>query len=55
MGQLVYNLGTDEILFVIKGSDESIMSLLSNSTEIEKVFKISTELAKEGLRTLVFA
>jgi len=40
---------------VVKGSDETVMSLLEDAEEIDKVFEISTELAKEGLRTLVFA
>jgi len=51
----VHNLTTDEVLFVVKGSDEIVMSLLEDPKEVDKVFEVATDLAKEGLRTLVFA
>ena len=55
MGSLVIDTDVNEAFFVVKGSDASISPLLQYIEDMKQVDYLSTQLAKEGLRTLVFA
>jgi magnesium-transporting ATPase (P-type) len=55
MGQLVVDTDIEEAFFVVKGSDTAIGPLLKLATQKILVDNLTTKLAQEGLRTLVFA
>ena len=55
MGQLILDRDTNEVTFVLKGSDVAILPLLKYEYERKEVEKVTKLLATEGLRTLVYA
>jgi magnesium-transporting ATPase (P-type) len=55
MGSLIIDIDTNEATFVIKGSDTAILPFLKYEYERKEVEELTTLLAKQGLRTLVYA
>ena len=55
MGSLIIDTDVNEAFFVLKGSDTAVSPLLQYIEDMKSMDKLSTQLAKEGLRTLVFA
>ena len=55
MGSLILDLDTNEVTFIIKGSDSAILPFLKYEYERKEVDTLTTQLAKDGLRTLVYA
>jgi magnesium-transporting ATPase (P-type) len=51
----VVDTDINEAFFVLKGSDTAICPLLTLASQKTVVEKLTTKLAEEGLRTLVFA
>ena len=55
MGSLVVDTDANEAFFVLKGADTAVAPLLRHIEDMKSVDSLSTSLAREGLRTLVFA